>query len=77
MKALFVGGSGTISAAITRKLADRGWEFWLLNRGNRRNVLPAGVKEIICNIENEKEAAEKLAGLSFDVVADFIRAEGV
>jgi nucleoside-diphosphate-sugar epimerase len=72
MKALFVGGSGTISAAITRKLADRGWELWLLNRGNRRNALPAGVKEIICNIENEKEAAEKLAGLSFDVVADFI-----
>ncbi|MDR2618114.1 MAG: SDR family oxidoreductase [Treponema sp.] len=72
MKALFVGGTGTISAAITRKLADRGWELWLLNRGNRRGVLPAGVREITCNIENEQEAEEKLAGLSFDVVADFI-----
>jgi nucleoside-diphosphate-sugar epimerase len=72
MKALFIGGTGTISAAITRKLADRGWELWLLNRGNRHSILPAGVEEIRCDIENEADAAAKLAGHTFDVVADFI-----
>jgi nucleoside-diphosphate-sugar epimerase len=72
MKALFIGGTGTISSAITRKLAERGWELWLLNRGNRQGILPAGVKEIRCDISNEEEAAAKLSGHTFDVVADFI-----
>jgi nucleoside-diphosphate-sugar epimerase len=72
MKALFVGGTGTISAAISRKLAEKGWELWLLNRGNRQGALPAGVREIRCDIGNEAEAAAKLAGHTFDVVADFI-----
>ena len=35
-KALFIGGTGTISATITAKLAAEGeWELTLLNRGNR------------------------------------------
>ncbi|MDR1099727.1 MAG: NAD-dependent epimerase/dehydratase family protein, partial [Treponema sp.] len=72
MKALFIGGTGTISTAISQKLPERGWELWLLNRGNRNGVLPQGVREIRCDISNEAEAAKKLEGLSFDVVADFI-----
>jgi nucleoside-diphosphate-sugar epimerase len=72
MKALFIGGTGTISTAISRKLLEKGWELWILNRGNRNKVLPAGVKEIRCDINNEAEAAKKLEGLSFDVTADFI-----
>lgn len=35
MKALFIGGTGTISMAITRQLAAKGWELTLLNRGSR------------------------------------------
>ena len=35
MKVLFIGGTGTISAAITRALLARGDEVVLLNRGNR------------------------------------------
>ena len=35
MKVLFIGGTGTISSAISRKLALRGDELYLLNRGNR------------------------------------------
>jgi nucleoside-diphosphate-sugar epimerase len=72
MKALFIGGTGTISTAISRKLLERGWELWLLNRGNRNDALPQGAREIRCDITNEAEAAKKLEGLSFDVVADFI-----
>ena len=37
MKALFIGGTGTISTAIVKRLAETpGWEIWLLNRGNRK-----------------------------------------
>ena len=40
-KALFIGGTGTISTAITRKVAKDGeWELWLLNRGSRSDILP-------------------------------------
>ena len=35
MKILFIGGTGTISMAITRLLAKQGHELYLLNRGNR------------------------------------------
>lgn len=35
MKALFIGGTGTISSAITRLVAQsQGWELYLLNRGS-------------------------------------------
>ena len=35
MKILFIGGTGTISMAITRLLAGQGHDLTLLNRGNR------------------------------------------
>ena len=35
MKALFIGGTGTISMAISKLLLEKGWELYLINRGNR------------------------------------------
>ncbi|WP_059041460.1 SDR family oxidoreductase [Paenibacillus rubinfantis] len=76
MKALFIGGTGTISSAITRQLAeDRNWELYLLNRGNRNRELPPGVHVIEADIHQEAEVAAKLEGHTFDVVADFIAFE--
>lgn len=75
MKALFIGGTGTISMAITRQLAEQGWELYLLNRGRRQEGLPEGVHLIEEDINDEKRVAERLIGLSFDVVADFIAFE--
>lgn len=72
MKALFIGGTGTISMAITRLLAERGWELYLLNRGTRTEELPAGVHTIAADINNEAETAQKIAGMEFDTVCDFI-----
>ena len=73
MKALFIGGTGTISTAIVKRLAeDPRWEVWVLNRGNRNDVLPEGVHRIVADIYNEADAAEKLAGMTFDVVSEFI-----
>jgi nucleoside-diphosphate-sugar epimerase len=71
MKALFIGGTGTISTAISRRLLEEGHELYLLNRGNRSGVL-SGVREIRCDVGDEMDAAAKLRDLSFDVVADFI-----
>jgi nucleoside-diphosphate-sugar epimerase len=72
MKVLFIGGTGTISAAISGQLLEAGHELYLLNRGNRNSILPAGAKEIRCDISDEAAASEKLKGMNFDVVADFI-----
>ncbi len=73
MKALFIGGTGTISMAITRLLAKNpDWELYLLNRGSRDSELPEGVKTIRANIGDEQEAAKALEGMTFDCVCDFI-----
>ena len=73
MKALFIGGTGTISTAIVRRLAaDPDWEVWLLNRGSRNAILPEGVHTITADIHDEADAARKLEGMTFDTVCEFI-----
>ena len=72
MKALFIGGTGTISTAITRLLAETGWELWLLNRGSRPDAVPAGVHSIVADIHNEADVLAKLGDMTFDVVGEFI-----
>nr|WP_297771420.1 NAD-dependent epimerase/dehydratase family protein [uncultured Butyrivibrio sp.] len=73
MKALFIGGTGTISMGIIRKLAeDPMWEVYLLNRGNRRTEVPEGIKQITADIGDEADVVKKLDGMQFDVVSDFI-----
>ncbi len=72
MKALFIGGTGTISTAITQLAPLCGFELYLLNRGNRNELVPEGVKVIEADICNEADVEEKLKGMSFDVVAQFI-----
>lgn len=73
MKALFIGGTGTISMAITRRIAeDPNWELYLINRGSRADEIPANVKLIKADINDEKDVLEKIGDLEFDVVGEFI-----
>ncbi len=72
-KALFIGGTGTISMGITRLLAvDDRWELYLLNRGNRTEELPEGIQVINADINNEADVLKKLEGMHFDTICDFI-----
>ena len=73
MKALFIGGTGTISAAIVNRLVtELDWEVWILNRGNRNEVVPKGVHQIIADINNEADVIEKIKDLYFDTICEFI-----
>ena len=72
MKILMIGGTGTISSAITRQLAESEHELWLLNRGNRQAELPEGVNQIVADVEDEQLVLEKLGDMQFDVVCEFI-----
>ena len=73
MKALFIGGTGTISMGIIRRLAeDPLWEVYLLNRGSRKNEVPANIHQITADINDEADVLKKLDGMHFDTVSDFI-----
>ncbi len=79
MKALFIGGTGTISMAISRRLLEQGHTLYLINRGSRNGQLAESAEkgggklvEIRADIGDEADVARKLEGLTFDVVADFI-----
>ena len=72
MRILIIGGTGTISSAITRQLAASGHDLWLLNRGNRKNEVPTGVKQIICDINDEAEVLRQIGDTMFDTVCEFI-----
>jgi nucleoside-diphosphate-sugar epimerase len=72
MKVLCIGGTGTISAAVSRRLLEQGCELYLLNRGSRGKALPGKYKKLRCDINNEAEAAKKIGDLRFDAAVDFI-----
>ncbi|WP_172255147.1 SDR family oxidoreductase [Saccharibacillus deserti] len=72
MKALFIGGTGTISTEITKLLLAQGHELYLLNRGNRNAELPEGAHLLQGDINDEAKVAELIADLEFDAVAQFI-----
>ena len=72
MKILIIGGTGTISSAITRQLAESSNELWLLNRGTRRSEVPASVKQIIANIDDTEEVLRQIGDTQFDAVCEFI-----
>ena len=72
MRILLIGGSGTISSAITRQLAETDHELWVLNRGNRNDELPLKVRQVITDIDDEAEVLQQLGDIQFDVVCEFI-----
>ncbi len=72
MRALLIGGTGTISSAITDALSRTDWEVWLLNRGRSAAELPESINVIHADINNEEEAVKALDGMTFDTVCDFI-----
>ncbi len=72
LKVLLIGGTGTISMAITRRLAAQRHQVFLFNRGSRTAELPENVITLRGDISNEAEAAAILNGMQFDAVGEFI-----
>lgn len=72
MKALIIGGTGTISSAVVELLIEKNWEVYVLNRGTGRKELPKDVRQITVNIDDEAAVNEKLADMHFDSVCEFI-----
>jgi len=70
---LFIGGSGVISSACARVAVERGIELTVLNRGHSTSrPLPPGVTTLQADIRDPQSARERLAGLEFDAVVDWV-----
>ena len=74
MKVLFIGGTGNISAAVSRLCVFRGLDLYLLNRG-MRDIEIEGTKKIIADISNFNEIYDALKNHQWDVVVNWIAFE--
>jgi nucleoside-diphosphate-sugar epimerase len=73
LKVLMIGGTGIISSDITALASQKNnIELYLLNRGNTPSFVPENVKCIQVDINDADAVREKIKGMTFDVVADFI-----
>lgn len=72
MKVLFIGGTGKISSACTPLAAARGFDMYLLNRGQTDRPVADGVTVLHGDIRNQASAAAALADHTFDVVVNWI-----
>ena len=71
MKALFIGGTGFISTAVSRMAITQGVELHLLNRGSRIAHLP-GSHGLTADIHRPEDVRAAVGDSEFDVVVDWI-----
>lgn len=72
MKVLFIGGTGLISSAVSPWAIANGIDLYLLNRGNRPTLAPAGANLLAADINDEAAVAAQIDDLHFDAVVDWI-----
>lgn len=72
MKVLFIGGTGIISSACSALAIERGFDLYLLNRGQSARPAPAGANLIHADIHDIQSIHTGLRGLAFDVVVNWI-----
>ena len=71
MKALFIGGTGNISTAVSRLAIALGIDLYHLNRGTTKINLQ-GVKTIIGDINHPKNIPDEIYKTNWDVVVNSI-----
>jgi len=74
MKVLFIGGTGNISSAVSTFCVNKGFDLYLLNRGNRKSNLN-GAKHLTADINNSNELQNVLRNHRWDVVVNWIAFE--
>ncbi len=72
MKILFIGGTGNISASVSRLAVENGMDLYLLNRGNNKSI--NGTESIHGDI-NSIMTTQQLAKETWDVVVNWIAFE--
>ncbi len=73
MDILLIGGTGTISYSVARRLAAQpGNRVFLLNRGNHPGRVVEGAEILRADVNRIGEVRDALGGRRFDVAADFL-----
>jgi nucleoside-diphosphate-sugar epimerase len=73
MKVLFIGGTGIISSACSPLAIERGFDLYLLNRGQTTSrPIPAGAHVLHGDIRDPESAKSALERQDFDVVVDWV-----
>ncbi|MEP6904008.1 MAG: SDR family oxidoreductase [Actinomycetota bacterium] len=72
MKVLFIGGTGVISSACSEIAIERGFELYLLNRGESKRPTPETAHILKADIRDKDSVKKVLGTLNFDVVVDWI-----
>ena len=72
MRVLFIGGTGNISLACTRRALEKNLEVIHLNRGTRPEKAPHGVTTLRADIRNADEVRRALGGMRFDSVIQWL-----
>jgi nucleoside-diphosphate-sugar epimerase len=73
LKVLFIGGTGIISSACSRRVVATGADLTILNRGTTTTrALPAVAEVIHADIRDRASVQAALGTRTFDVVAEFI-----
>lgn len=72
LKVLFIGGTGIISSACSELATERGMDLTLLTRGHSIRPLPQDVGTIQADMDDAASVESALAGLSFDVIVNWI-----
>jgi nucleoside-diphosphate-sugar epimerase len=73
-RVLYVGGTGTISAACVRRSVEIGMEVFVLNRGvnAKHRTLPPAVVHLSADFADESAVTAAIDGREFDAVVDFL-----
>jgi nucleoside-diphosphate-sugar epimerase len=72
MKVLFIGGTGIISSACSPLAIERGFDLYLLNRGQSARAAPAGAHILHGDIRDKESVKRLLGEMTFDAVVDWI-----
>jgi nucleoside-diphosphate-sugar epimerase len=73
LKVLFIGGTGIISSACSRRAVATGADLTILNRGTTTaRAVPKGAEVVQADIRDPESVRAALGNRTFDVVADFI-----
>lgn len=71
MKVLFIGGTGTISTAVSNLAIQRGIDLYLINRG-QNSIFIEGATSTAVDINNIEAVEAVLEGHHFDVIVNWI-----
>jgi nucleoside-diphosphate-sugar epimerase len=72
MKLLIVGGTGCLSLGIAQEALNQNIEVYMINRGNRMDLIPEDVHFKKADIKDKGVVTSLLSGLHFDAVIDCI-----